>query len=65
MYLDTFASVISIDWLKNILGEISFMGRYRNFTAGLLNIADILYFISIMVIFNFLSVRSLEKKRWS
>ena len=65
MYLDTFASVISIDWLKNILGEISFMGRYRNFTAGLLNIADILYFISIMVIFNLLSVRSLEKKRWS
>lgn len=65
MYLDTFASVISVDWVQTVLSHISFMGRYRNFTSGLVNIADILYFISIMVIFNFLTVRSLEKKRWS
>lgn len=65
MYLDVFAQYVPFDWMQTVLNQISFMGRYRDFTAGLLNIADILYFISVIVIFNFLTVRMLEKKRWS
>ncbi len=65
MYLDTFAQFMPTDWLQNLLSDISFMGRYRSFTSGLLNIADILFFLSITAFFLFLTVRVLVKKRWN
>ena len=65
MYMDTFASLISVDWINNLLSQLSFMGKYRNFVDGLINISDILYFISVALVFNFLTARTLEKKRWS
>ncbi len=65
MYLDTFAEFMPFDWLKQALSGLSFMGRYRDFTSGLLDISDILYFISIIAVFLFLASRVLEKKRWN
>lgn len=65
MYLDTFSSIIPISWLETLFTQLSFMGRYRDFTSGLINIADIIYFFSVMVMFNFFTIRIVEKKRWS
>ncbi len=56
---------ISITWLNNILTQISFFDRYTSFLEGILNISDILFFISVAAVFNFLTVRVLEKRRWS
>lgn len=63
MYLDSFAQFISVSFIKNILTWISFMGKYRNFISGILNISDLFYFLSISAVFIFLSIRVLEKKR--
>lgn len=60
-----FASVISTQWLSKVFSSLSFIDRFENFSQNIFSIADILYFISIIAIFLFLSIRSLEKKRWS
>lgn len=65
MYMNSFASVIPITWLADVFNNLSFMSKYSNFVYGYINIADIIYFLSIIVTFNFLSSRTLEKKRWS
>lgn len=65
MYLDIFAGFIPVQWIQTALSQLSFLDRYSDFMAGLFNIADILYFLSVTVVFLFLTVRTLEKKRWS
>ena len=41
------------------------MTRYTELTTGILNIGTVLFFVSVAVVFNFLTVRVLEKRRWS
>lgn len=65
MMIDSFASLIPVEFISNILLKISFMTRYTDFVNGILNFANVLFFLSIAVIFNFFTVRVLEKKRWS
>ncbi len=65
MMIDSFATLIPVEFISNILLKISFMTRYTDFVSGILNFANVLFFLSIAVIFNFLTVRVLEKKRWS
>lgn len=50
--------VKATDWL-------SVMSRYSNFNLGVINLADIVYFISIIFVFLFLTVQSLKKRRWN
>jgi ABC-2 type transport system permease protein len=45
--------------------SISFIDRFSNFSSSMLSIADIIYFLSITVVFVFLSVRSVERRRWA
>ena len=65
MMIDSFATLIPVEFISNILLKISFMTRYTDFVSGILDFANVLFFLSIAVIFNFLTVRVLEKKRWS
>lgn len=67
MMLDSIASLVptAISFVGTALSSISFMTRYNDFTSGIINIEHILFFVSVMVVFNFLTVRVLEKKRWS
>lgn len=52
-------------WLASILVEASLFTRYQDFAVGILSYADILFYLSIAFIFIFLTVRTLEKRRWS
>ncbi len=65
MMIDSFAALIPVEFISNILLKLSFMTRYTDFVNGILNFANVLFFLSIAVIFNFFTVRVLEKKRWS
>ncbi len=58
-------SLIPIDFIKNILSTLSFTSRYDDFTSGVLDFSNVLFFLSAIFVFNFLSVRALEKRRWS
>ena len=63
--MDAFTYLIPVRWISNVLLSISFTARYSEFTSGILNLSNVLYFLGIGVIFNFFTVRVLEKRRWS
>jgi len=81
IYMSTFASMITVPessatffgkiWQKVveifvfILNKCAFMTVFENFDSNIFSINDIVYFLSIIAAFVFLSVRSLEKRRWS
>ena len=55
----------SLSWLGTALSQLSFSSRYDNFCQGILNIGDVLFYISAIVVFLFFNVRVIEKRRWS
>ncbi len=63
--LDTFASLVQISWVSTALSWISFNGRFNTFCSGILDYANIAFFLSFTAIFLFLTVRIQEKRRWS
>lgn len=53
------------DKIPEVFSKLSFWERYYGFTYGLFDFSNVLFFISAAVVFLFLSVRVLEKRRWS
>jgi len=64
-YLDTLASSIGVEFIQTILSAISFTTPYQNFAVGIIKLSDIVFFLSVPVLFNFLTVRVLERRRWN
>ena len=64
-FLDSIASLVSIDWISSVISSISFVAHYQNYTTCIFSVADTVFFLSIIVLFNFLTLRVLEKRRWS
>ncbi len=62
--MESVALVIPVEWIANAVLALSVFSRYNDFSVGMFNFSDVLYYISIAVIFTFLTVRSLEKRRW-
>ena len=62
---DLIAQSLNITWLSNIVNVISVTSRYEEFNQGLFNITTIIYFLSLAIIFIFLTIRVIDKRRWS
>ncbi len=65
LYMSSFASMISTEWIANIFNKLAFISVFEGFSSKIFSIADVIYFLSIIAVFLFLCVRSLEKRRWS
>ncbi len=65
MMLNVVSSAVPAGFLRDCLNSLAFYNRYYPLTAGVFNAADLLYFISFIVVFNFLTMRVLEKRRWA
>ena len=65
MLIDTLAPVISIKAVSRILESLSIQNRYTSFTLGILNAADVVFFLSIAAMFVCFTIGVLEKRRWS
>lgn len=63
--IDTISSLANNSVVTAIVTNISIFDRFQNFSMGVFNIADAVYFISVAAIFLFLTVRLLEKRRWA
>ncbi len=57
--------VSSVEWLSAVINAISFTNYYQNFTYGILDLKDVVFFLSVIALFLFLTIRVFEKKRWS
>lgn len=63
--ISAIASIIPIDWLSKIVANLSFANRYYSFTYGIFDFSNVLFFLSAAVIFLFLTIRVLERRRWN
>ena len=48
-----------------ILGWFSLMTRYEDFSRGILGLGPVVYYLSFIAVFLFLTIRVIEKRRWS
>ena len=65
LYMSGFASMINISWISAIIQKAAFISAVESFGNNTFSIPDIVYFMSITAAFIFLSIRSLEKRRWA
>lgn len=63
--IDTFKTQVKAKWLLEVIGWFSLGKRFNDFTIGVIDYANIIYFLSIAAFFIFLTVRLIERKRWS
>lgn len=59
------ATLFNSQWITNLVNGISFYERYYSFTTGVFDFSSLIFFLSIIGVFNYLTVTALEKKRWS
>lgn len=65
MVIGNMGSVVGNNFLGTLINWISFENRYTPFTNGSFNISSIVFFLSVMAIFVFITARKLESRRWS
>ncbi len=64
--LEFFKMVINLpEKGQRIFDWFLILNRYEDFESGLLNVGSVIFFMSIALVFLFLTLRSVEKRRWS
>ncbi len=63
--LDSIAESIGIAWFTKAVEKISFIGRYSTFATGVIDYSNAVFFIGFAAVFIFLTVRVLDKRRYS
>ena len=57
--------LISSEFLRRTLTALSLFDRMRDFTSGVLGLSPVIYYFSICAVCIFVTVRIIEKRRWS
>lgn len=63
--LDSIGEFFNSTFVTSIINAISFNKNYLGFTIGVISLSSVVFFLSVIAIFVFLTVRVLEKKRWA
>ena len=64
LMIDSLASSVG-SFIAQLVSWISFQTRYSPFTTGIFDVSSIVFFLSVVAIFNFVTARRLESRRWS
>jgi ABC-2 type transport system permease protein len=51
--------------LASFMGSLALFDRIDTFIYGIFDLASVIYYISVIAVFIFLSIQSVEKRRWS
>ncbi len=62
--LDGISTLVSSPLVQQIFASISISQRYNEFTLGLFDVSNVLFFLSIIAVFIFFTIRVFEKRRW-
>ncbi|MBQ4312790.1 MAG: ABC transporter permease [Clostridia bacterium] len=62
--LDVIPMLVTNEVVLSIIEWISFVGRYTPFTEGLLDFSSVIFFLSATALFIFLTMQSIERRRW-
>lgn len=63
--MDWITSFIQNPWIARAIEWLSVLKRFEKFSLGILSLSPIVYYISFILVFVFLTIRILERKRWS
>ena len=63
--IENVSNVFDSETITKILEWVSFSERYYTFTEGIFDISNFIFFISIIAVFLFLTVRAIDRKRWA
>lgn len=63
--LDALVDVVSGTLLKRVCYYLSFNNHYDGFTVGIVDLSNVLFFLSIAALFVLLTAAGLERRRWS
>lgn len=53
------------DFLNMVASSLNMLSRYQNFADGLIGLSPVLYYVSVSGLFLFLTVRAIERRRWT
>ena len=65
LLMNTLKSALPHGFLQDVLSSISVYSRYSEITNGIFSLSSLIFFVSVIFIFLFLTVRVLEKRRWA
>lgn len=63
--IELVAPVLPFQFLQNAFYSVSVFSRYTEITNGIFDFRTILFFISFTVVFLFLTIRFMERRRWN
>ncbi|VAX15660.1 Gliding motility-associated ABC transporter permease protein GldF, partial [hydrothermal vent metagenome] len=64
LYMVGYTAGLAGEMVGRVLAYISFTFHYEKFARGVVDTSDVVYYLLFTVLFLFLSMRSLESKRW-
>ena len=65
LMIDSISSLFPNEVVAAIVSFLSVTTRYGHFTSGVIGYNDVIFFLSLQVMFLFLTVRVLDRRRWS
>ena len=65
LLMNTLKSALPNGFLQDVLSSISVYSRYSEITSGIFSLSSLIFYVSVIFIFLFLTVRVLEKRRWA
>ena len=65
LLMNTLKSALPNGFLQDVLSSISVYSSYSEITSGIFSLSSLIFFVSVIFIFLFLTVRVLEKRRWA
>lgn len=65
LLMNTLKSALPNGFLQDVLSSISVYSRHSEITNGIFSLSSLIFFVSVIFIFLFLTVRVLEKRRWA
>jgi ABC-2 type transport system permease protein len=51
--------------IQNVLYVFDLTSHFDDFTSGILDLSNVVYYLTVTVLFLFFTVQSIEKRRWS
>lgn len=60
---DVISTYIPNETVKNVLNRLSVFYKYSEFSIGIFSLKNIVFFLSLIVVFNFLTMRFIDRRR--
>lgn len=64
-FISWFEQSVQNEIVRTVIGWFSLLSRYSEFQSSMLNIGNVIYYLSFIFVFLFLTVRVIDKKRYS